>query len=445
VRFAQAWPGIDVRYHGDGGQVEYDFLLAAGADPSRISMRLSGAHAMTISKSGDLLLHIPGGTLRQHAPVAFQGDARVPVSYALDGSDVRVRVGDYDRSRPLVIDPVVSFSSYLGGADSDQANGIAVDSTGAVIVAGDFYGGPTDVWLRKLAPGGSSVVWTTYVGGTGAESEGHVGVDGSNNVYVAGTTTSNDLPNRISGNTFKGGTTDAFVAKLPSSGASITWSKYIGSSGNDSGKAIAVDSSSVAVGGSSGGAVGNSFGTAGGTYAFAQRLDLNGATLGAFSVTGDGEDGGNAVGLSGTKVWLAGYTYALNSTPGFPVAGTPVQTGPATDGLGNYGYNGFVTLADTNGDPGALTCSTYFGSSDPQQDYVWGLAVGSDGNAHITGQLGNGSVSGVTFANSYAGGGDDAFVALLKNTCGYVSGSARFIGGSVFDRAWSIAVDSNNN
>ena len=456
VRHTRAWPGIDVRYRGTEGRLEYDLLLSGGADPAQIAIALEGARSVRIDAHGDLLVGMPGGVLRQHAPIGIQDGRRVPVAYELEDRTVRFRIGRYDRSRPLMIDPVVSFSSYLGGNGAEEATGIAVDSSGNVIVGGSTQStdlgspgaydtsrtGTDDFFVTKLAPGGSSILWTTYLGGSSSELDAAIGVDSGGNVYVSGTTASTDIP--LAG--AAPGGQNGFVAKLGANGSSLAWAKYVSSSGsnNDSVNTIAVDAAgNSAVAGSTPTTIGSTFGTvAGSSNAFAQRFDTSGNSLGAYTIGGDGAEAAYAVGLNGSTVWLGGQTSWINTTNYFPTTTGAVQTSASNSAY--YSYNGFLASATISAGTATTACSTLFGGGNVnvQDEFVSDLAVGSDGNVHVAASSSDTSFPGVTIAGTHGSSRDGLYARF--NGCSSVT-QARWIGGNGFDDALGVAVDSAHN
>src|SRR6185369_13237110 len=202
VRYAQVYPGIDMVYYGNQRRLEYDFVVAPGAKPDTIQMAFGGIEDFEINRMGDLVLRTQQGNIRQSKPVAYQEangvKEEVSVSYVPTGVDhVGFHVGAYDATRPLIIDPVLTYSTYLGGSGFDQGYAIAVDSLGNAYVTGqtaaiDFpttpgafqtnYGGG-DAFVTKINPSGSALVYSTYL--NGASGNG-IAVDSAGNAYVTG-------------------------------------------------------------------------------------------------------------------------------------------------------------------------------------------------------------------------------------------------------------------
>jgi len=264
------YPGIDVVYYGDHRRLEFDFVVAAGADPKVITLKVAGAEQLSLSQQGDLVAGIRGRDFRFHRPYAYQmvdgKQLSVAVEYALNGTNkANLRVGNYDKSRTLVIDPMLTYSTFLGGSQADSGNGIAIDSTGNAYIAGqscssDFIGGSNfkgaqsacDAYVTKLDPTGQTVVWTTFIAGQApvpnpATASGNgVAVDAAGNVYLVGTTNFFDLPLLTTpgptdhSSAYNGGDSDAFISVLNSSGALVR-ETYLGGTNIDQGLAIAVD------------------------------------------------------------------------------------------------------------------------------------------------------------------------------------------------------------
>jgi uncharacterized repeat protein (TIGR01451 family) len=266
VRYESVYPGVDVIYYGKEGRLEYDFTVAPGANPNRIRLKFDGARDVRVDEGGDLVLATGAGDLRQQKPVAYQmlgGSRKEVASRYVKGARgvVRVEVGDYDRSLPLVIDPVLIYSSYLGGLAQDSGLAVAVDSSGSAYVCGstsstDFPGagglqgsnaGGTDAFVLKLSPDGKSVAYATYLGGNGSDAANSVAVDSAGNAYVAGSTGSTNFPVTPGAlQSTRAGAFDAFAAKLNPSGTALVYSTYLGGSANDQIYGVAVDPAGAA-------------------------------------------------------------------------------------------------------------------------------------------------------------------------------------------------------
>ena len=266
VRYESVYAGIDAVYYGRQGRLEYDFLVAPGANPARIRLAFDGARATRIDEGGDLVITTDVGDVRQQRPVAYQerDGARTEVAarYRLDARGrVRFELGDYDRQRALVIDPVLVYSSYLGGIDADQGLSVAVDSAGSAYVVGttvstDFpvtggvqpvKGGVTDAFVLKLSPDGRSLVYATYLGGNGDDFANAVAVDSSGSAYVGGLTGSGGFPTTPGAfQQTKDDVVDAFVAKLNPAGTGLVYSTHIGGKGSEQVNSIVVDAAGAA-------------------------------------------------------------------------------------------------------------------------------------------------------------------------------------------------------
>jgi hypothetical protein len=298
VVYENVYPGIDMVLYGNQRRLEYDFVAAPGADPRLIGVVLAGADGLSLSPDGDLIVSTTAGDVRLREPFVYQevaGDRRtVEAAYSLDGARIGFRLGDYDPSRRLVIDPVLDYSTFLGGFTSyDAANGIAVDASGAAYVAGytfssDFpttagaydrsVGAPavcapaedpgfqpppagrclSDAFVTKLSPDGKDLVYSTFLGGSRSDRAQDIAVDGEGSAYVAGGTDSTDFP------TTPGATdataagsprvigvglvvlAEAFLAKLAPDGASLDYSTYLGGDDAEEGSSVEVDPSGAA-------------------------------------------------------------------------------------------------------------------------------------------------------------------------------------------------------
>jgi hypothetical protein len=321
LTYRDLWPGIDMVFFGAQGELRYEFHLAAGADPKDIRLAYRNAKRLSLAPGGDLVLDTKLGTLTDARPRSYQHSAgerqAVRSGYALrGGGSFGFRVGSYDPTRPLVIDPGLDYATYLGGSGNDEDFGIAVDGAGSAYVvgytaspnfsttAGAFdttYNGGGDVFVAKLAPSGGALTYATYLGGSGGDHGYGIAVDGSGSAYVTGQTSSANFPTTAGAfdTTYNSGT-DAFVAKLAPSGGALTYATYLGGSGYDVGQGIAVDGAGGAyVAGSAGSA---NFPTTAGAFdttynegsrdAFVAKLAPSGGALAYASyLGGGGEDG----------------------------------------------------------------------------------------------------------------------------------------------------------
>jgi hypothetical protein len=262
VQYRNAYPGVDVIYYGNQQQLEYDFVVSPGADPRMITLEL-GVDArrkthLKIAGNGDLMVPTPGGEVRFHKPIVYQDDESgrhaIKGRWSLRGAHrAGFEIAAYDAKKPLVIDPVLSYSTYLGGSGNDDAQGVAVDSAGNTYVTGgaaslDFptvhpfqptNHGKTDTFVTKLDPTGSTLISSTYLGGSGFDSPFGMTVDSAGNAYVAGSTGSSDFPTtpgafqRTCGGGCLQGVTDLFVTKLNASGSALVYSTYLGGTGTE--------------------------------------------------------------------------------------------------------------------------------------------------------------------------------------------------------------------
>ena len=473
IRYAGVYPGIDLVYHGDQRQLEYDFEVAPGSDPDRIGMSFDGADSLGIDAAGELILHTSTGDIVQRPPVAYQlnGAERreVVTRYVITPQKiVRFDLGNYDRAKKLVIDPIVlAYSTYLGGSGGDQGNGIAVDSTGAAYVTGytysqdfpttdptrpanrGFASGNSLVFVTKLNSSGSALTYSTYLGGSGGDSGNGIAVDSTGAAYVTGYTFSANFPvvNALQSSNpgANSGNSDAFVAKLNSSGSALTYSTYLGGSGFDVGNGIAVDSTgAVYVTGyafSTNFPVVNAFqsskagGNSGNSNAFVAKLAPSGrALIYSTYLGGSGFDSGNGIAVDFTgAVYVTGDTYSID----FPVTNNAFQRLNA--GANSGSSNVFVTKLVPSGS--ALTYSTYLGGSS--SDIGWAIAVDSSGAAYVTGDTQSENFPIVNAIQSSLGGPNatNAFVTKF-NPSGSALTYSTYLGGSSGDVGWGIAVDA---
>ncbi len=470
VSYEEVYPGIDLVYYGtDQQQLEYDFVVSPGADPKAIQLAVEGAEEIRVDGDGDLVVETEGGEVRFHKPVVYQKEE--PQRQYLDGRyvldeanhEVSFEIAAYDASKPLIIDPVLSYSTYVGGSETDEGSGIAVDASGNAYVTGStrsanfpvvspFQSSNNgfDVFVTKLNSSGNALLYSTYLGGSVSFGDfgGDIAVDSSGNAYVTGTTFSTDFPMANPFQAGLNGTSDAFVAKLNADGSALLYSTYLGGSGTENPDdpvdgGIAVDGLGNAY------VTGTTFSTdfptvnplqaahgGGIDDAFVTKLNPTGSAL-VYStyLGGDGGESGTSIAVdSSGNAYVTGSTFSTD----FPTA-SPIQ---ATIG-GND--DAFVTKLNAAGS--AIVYSTYLGGTQREQGS--GIAADSSGNAYVTGQTDSTDFPIQNpFQAAFGGGGvaflGDAFVTKL-NAAGNALVYSSYLGGSSDDIGRSIAVDASGN
>ncbi len=453
VHYADLYPGVSLVFYGTERELEYDFVVAPGADPGAVELAFDGADSLRIDASGDLVVATGAGDVRLRRPIIYQeaegGRRPVEGGYTLEGARVRFRVAAWDASRPLIIDPVLGYSTYLGGASNDQGLGVVVDALGNAYVTGSTISSDfpvsagalqltrsvdTDVFVAKLDATGTALLYSTYLGGSGADASNAIAVDTGGNAYVTGTTTSNNFPVVNAFQTTTRGGSEAFVAKLDPDGSALVYSTYLGSNTEDFAFGIAVDAAGNAyvTGSTSSVSFPNNnaitcLGTKRtGSDAFVARVAAAGNALDyCVFLGGSGEDSGQAiVADSAGHVWVAGATTSTN----LPVVNALQPTrGGKTDA--------FVGRLDTAGN---VVYLTYLGGAG--DDVALGLAVDTLGNAYVTG-----STTSTNFPLSAGAlqpalaGGSDAFVTKL-NPAGNGLVFSTYLGGGADDVGNAIAI-----
>jgi len=457
VRIEQVYEGVDLIYYGSQDRIEYDFTIAPGSKPDAITLGVEGADRIEVDGQGDLVLHTSSGEVRQRRPLAYQevnGVKReVACEYRLtDTSRVRFQTEDYDTTMPLVIDPVLSYSTYLGGSGIDTGNAITVDSAGNAYVVGvtdslNFPthdarqpvsgGGKQDIFVAKLDPSGTQLVYSTYLGGNGQDNGNGLAVDSSGNCYLTGSTGSTNFPTANAMQPAKLGSVNAFVAKLDPTGSALIYSTYLGGSAGDYGSGIAVDSAGDTY--VTGVSTSPDFprvnplqrGNGGDADVFIARLNAGGSAL-VYStyLGGQGNDGG-----AGIAVDSAGNAYVTGLT-----SSTTFRTANAIQASNGGGlFDAFALKLSPDGEK--LTYSTYIGHSGNDQGFH--IAIDGSGNAYVTGRTDSPNFPAVNQMQSGFGGVTDAFVMKLNST-GVVVYST-FLGGAGSDFGTGIAVDSSGN
>lgn len=470
VQYRGVYPGIDLVYYGNQGQLEYDWVVAAKADPGRIKLRVEGAEHLEIDRAGELVVRTGGSEIRQHKPKVYQrvnGKNKAVAGWyvMLDKWTVGFALGKYDHGRELVIDPVLSYSTYLGGTDSDdEGRGITVDRLGNAYIVGQATsvtfpttvgafqttisdnGDPDyttfDAFVTKLNPTGTALVYSTFLGGSELDFAYKVAIDSEGNAYVTGTTLSPDFP--TTPNAFQTAfptNGSAFVTKLNATGSALVYSTFLGGSGGGNGNGIKVNSTGNAY------VVGttdssdfpttlNAFQTTSGGLrdVTITKLSADGAALVYSTYLGGSEpDIGFDVELDGT-----GNAYVVGSADStdFPTTPGAFQTTSSDQG------NAFVTKLSTDGT--ALVYSTYLSGSGGGSGL--GVVVDKEGNAYVAGTTISSDFPTTpgAFQTTYGGGAGDAFVTKL-NTTGTALIYSTYLGGSIFDSGNAIAVDGAGN
>ncbi len=421
-------PGIDLVFHSEGSSLEYDVVVAPGADPTSLRLHFTGAK-LRLSPEGDLLLTTPRGQIRQHRPCTYQQvdglRKNVEGRFVLRSSnEAGFEVPSYSRSQTLVIDPSISYSSFVGGSGDEGASAAAVDSSGSLYLTGRTAslnlpgatrfgsGGATDAYIVKLNPAGTSAVYVTYLGGTKADEGRGIKVDSNGNAYVIGGTSSADFPtmNPIQMN-YGGGQSDAFIAKLDPSG-SLLFSTFLGGSGNDAAVSdfvtgIAVDSAGIIyVTGDTSSTnfpVVNAFQPSygGGDHdAFVAKIDSAGRQI-LFSTYLGGDSSDYALNLT---IDAAGNTYiaGITSSTNFPVSANAYQR--------FFGGGDSDAMAAKFSPTGQRIYATYLGRSG--RDSARGIAVDANGDAYVVGFTTSRDFPNINaFQNQFGGGFDDGFIA----------------------------------
>jgi hypothetical protein len=465
IAYEGVYPGVDLVYYGNHNQLEYDFVVAPGADPSNIKLSFKGADKIEVNSMGELVLHAMNGDIHMHKPVIYQqiGGIRKPVngSYVLkDGQMVGFQVAAYDAAYPLIIDPVLVYSTYLGGSDDEESVDIAVDNRGRAYVAGqttsiDFpnvnalqptYGGgpatptetlegPSDGFVAQLTADGSALRYATYLGGTRFDRCHAIAVNNRGQATVTGITQSLDFPTRNALQpAYGGGRFDAFVSQLSADGSELRYSTYLGGSDFDAGEGIAVDRSNrVYVTGGTGSA---NFPTRNALQAthhgigdgFVTQLTANGRAIRYSTFLGGREDDR----INAIAVDLLGQAYVTGETrsPDFPTRNALQPT------FHNFLEDAFV--AKLSADGRTLRYSTFLGTNggDTGSD----IAVDLLGRAYVAGSTDSRDFPTVNAIQPTSGGSGDAFVARFTAD-GSALNYSTYLGGSSGDSITGIAVD----
>jgi hypothetical protein len=441
VAYEDLYVGIDMISRGRRDSLKYEFHVAPGADHRQIRIQYSGIEGLSLADDGTLQVDLGGdwGILTDDAPFLYQMiDGR---QTAVEGKfrllDSRTYgfevIGEFDAGLELVIDPNLAWSSYLGGTSSDYGNGMAVDASDNAYVAGytasrafsgainTYKGGDFDAFVAKVGSDGT-LAWTTYLGGKAADTCHGIAVDNDGNVLVIGETSSTDFSGAI--NKYKGGPTDAFVAKLSPAGA-VLWATFVGGTKEDCARGIVLDGVGNAhIAGqtwstSNFGQINNTF--KGGAFdAFVAEVSAAGATAWATYLGGNGNDVAYAISLD-----ASGIAYLTGSTMSSDLFN-------ANNTMRGGAYDAFVAKIAVDG---TQDWATYLGGT--VEDVGYGIVTDDAGNSYVTGSTSSNDFTGVS--NTYKGGFFDAFVAKVS-----AAGSqtwATYLGGSGSDIGYGIIVD----
>ncbi|MGI9538557.1 MAG: SBBP repeat-containing protein [Miltoncostaeaceae bacterium] len=536
VIYEDLWPGIDLVYSGEGGRLKATYHVAPGADPGRIRLAWRGADSVAVTPEGRLRVSTPLAPFEEDRPFSYQqsaaGRAEVATDFTVEAQTEAgvfissFRVGDYDRSLPLVVDPIIlAYSGFIGGSGFELAYDVAVDGSGNAYVVGhgpsteatfpvtggpdlthngqddafvakvnaagtalvyagyiggsghDFglaiavdaagnayvtgqtatldatfplsvgpdltFNGTSDIFVAKVNPAGTGLVYSGYVGGAAVDTPDDIAVDSTGNAYLAGSTASTEGTFPVSGGpdlTHNGGPYDCFMARINAAGTGLDYAGYIGGAADDFCRGIDVDASGNAYVAGTTESTQSTFPvlvgpdpTFNGDFddAFVAKVDSAGTLVYSGFIGGDGSDFGRDIAVDAAgAAYVTGYTESTEAT--FPLAGGPDLTH-------NGGDDGFVTKVNPSGT--GLVYSGFLGGSGADEPRE--IAVDASGHAHVAGFT---TSTEATFPvaggpdSTYNGGSHDAFVATVDAT-GTALTDSGYVGGSGADYATGIAID----
>jgi hypothetical protein len=457
ARYRGVYPGIDLVYYGHDGNLEYDWIVSPSADPEKIRLGFDSADRLRLDEQGDLVVELGKTEYRHRKPVVYQEVAgkRIEIdgSWLLRGNEAGFRIGTYDRAQPLIIDPVLYYATYLGGTGLDNANAIAVDSVGNTYVTGgtgsaDFPTasplqasrlGAGDVFVTKINASGSAKLYSTYLGSTGVDEGKGIAVNSHGEVYVTGSAGFSNFPTKNAIQSTWGGSGDAFLTKLNASGSALVYSTYLGGIGVDTGTGIALD-------------------PAGNAYIVGITFSTNFPTVNPFQAAkGLQQDAFVAKINPAGSAWVyvtylggnsvdEGYGIAVDTAGNAYVTGEtestnfPVQSPFQSSNAGSV--NAFITKFNPAGS--ALVYSTYLGGSG--NDSGTAIAVDSSGSAYVTGIVTSDNFPLVNPIDGTLGSHavDDVFVTKF-NPSGSGLVYSTYLGGGSGDDAYAIALDRAGN
>ena len=467
VVIEEVYPGIAIRYYIEQGYLRYDFILQPGGDPSLIAFQIKGCNAKVERKSNTLIFDTQIGKISQKDLLTYQTNLGKKKSlkseFQLKGDILRINVEGYNPSASMVIDPLI-FSTFIGGEAFESLYDMKKDSDGNLVVCGTSpgFGFPTtlgaysetaqtggdDAFISKLSADGSQLIFSTFFGGTSQELCQGLALDNNDDIYIVGTTGSNNLP--VTEGSYDetyntdgfSSNSDIFVTKLNSSGTALIYSTYLGDNGMDFGRSIAIDPIGNAyIAGSSksfnfpttSGAFDVSYNGAGWNNVVVSKLNASGSDL-IYSTYVGGSSGDDATKIAlgpDGSAFVTGTAFSANF-PTTPGSIKPVKTG---------NRDAFVFRLNPEGS--ALVYSTFIGGNDLDDGYS--LTVDSDNNAYVTGLTisADYSVTQGVF-NSVAGNGENVFISKI-NPSGSQFLFSGLMGGNNRDVGHNIALSSDNH
>jgi hypothetical protein len=457
VRYRKIYPGVDLIYHGGQGQLENDFEIDPGADASVVRWNVEGARAIRVDQEGNLVIAAGENNVCLRAPRAYQSEngreREVAVRFTVDAGVVGFRLGSYNHRDKLIIDPVLTYSTFLGSTGGETAYGVALDTAGNVYVTGvtastnfpftagvfqTTYAGDGDVFVSEFNPSATGLIFSTFLGGTGDDVPAQIVLGSSGNIYLVGSTTSNNFPTTPGVmQTAYAGNQDAFLTEMKSDGSGLVYSTYIGGTGTDFGTAMALDTSGNAY------VVGSTNSTdlqtrnplqlsnVGQYDAYVTEVSPTGALLYCTYLGGALNDYGTGIAVDASgNVILSGYTFSTD----FP-----------TQQAFQSGLAGGSDLFISKFAPGstALLFSTYLGGASI--DRSWAMTTDANGSIYLTGDTQ--SLNFPVTPNAYQPaltGTDNPFLTKIDST-GSTLVFSTYLGGGSTGMASAIAVDAAGN
>jgi uncharacterized repeat protein (TIGR01451 family) len=456
VRYCDLHPGIDIVYYGTQGKLEYDLIVTPGTDPGMITLEFEGDGRLDRNEAGDLEFQTSQGSITFPQPHIYQEIdkvcRRIDGRYFInDANRLGFTLAAYDRNYPLVIDPELVYSTYLGGASNDRGRGIALDSAGNVYITGNTSStdfptlnplqpinhGCCNAFITKIKADGSTLVFSTYLGGANEDRGRGIALDSAGNVYITGNTSSTDFPTLNPLQPTNHGNFDAFVTKIKADGSALLFSTYLGGVDDDQAYGIALDSAGNAY--ITGYTDSTDFPTInslqptnhGNADTFVTKIKADGSALFFSTYLGGARvDRGRGIALdSAGNVYITGNTGSTD----FPTL-NPLQST-------NHGrYDAFVTKIKADGS--ALIFSTYLGGAN--NDRARGITLDSAGNAYIIGDTRSTDFPTLNPLQPTNHGYYDAFITKIKAD-GSTLIFSTYLGGADDDQAYGIALDSAGN